>query len=289
MALEFAMSQHRPSQFLDYRVYLEALFQAEKSVRERYSYKEFSEEIGLGASNVAWLIIHGQRKLTRNTFQKLTETLGVKGAERRYLEVLMKYTHASEPKNLDFFLKKLVEIRSSCLGNADDERTLKFYSEWQHAIIFEMIGLQDFQSNPRWIREHLNFELTDRQILDSLSVLEGLRLIRYDSTLGRHIKLVQDFSTDSEVLGLGVVQFHKQMIDLGKSSMEKLSPDLRDIGAVTVAVSDEGFQRIKREVEDFRSYLMFLASQYGTGANELVQVNLQAFLLTHPHSKRGGR
>ena len=136
MALDFACSRHRPSQFLDYRVYLEALFQAEKSVRERYSYKEFSEDIGLGASNVAWLIIHGQRKLMRNTFQKIAEAIDLKGAERRYLEVLMKYTHASNPQDLDTYLKKLVDIRSSCLGNAQDERTLKFYSEWQHAILF---------------------------------------------------------------------------------------------------------------------------------------------------------
>jgi uncharacterized protein (TIGR02147 family) len=77
------------------------------------------------------------------------------------------------------------------------------------------------------------------------------------------------------------------MIDLGKSSIEKLTPEHRDIGAVTVAVSQEGFQRIKKEVEEFRSYLMFLASQYGADANDLVQVNLQAFLLTHPATKQG--
>ncbi len=51
---------------------------------------------------------------------------------------------------------------------------------------------------------------------------------------------------------------------------------------MTVAVNGPGFQRIKHEVEAFRSYLMFVASQYSNEASKIMQINVQAFLLTHP-------
>jgi uncharacterized protein (TIGR02147 family) len=119
-------------------------------------------------------------------------------------------------------------------------------------------------------------------------MLETMSLIRFDSELNRHVKTVNDFETQSEVVDLGAAQFHKKMIDLGKSSIENLPPDERDIGAVTIAVSPNGLKRIKQEVQAFRNYLMFIASQ-DQEASEMMQVNIQAFALTNLKGTREGQ
>jgi uncharacterized protein (TIGR02147 family) len=269
----------RPSQFMDYKDYLKALYLKEKEGRPSYSYVQFAQDIGLGASNVAWLIVNNQRRLTRNTTQKIIDALRLKGYERQYFQTMILYTHSKDSKTTDALLEKLVSLKGRCLDSVGDERILKFYSQWHHAIVFEMVGLKNFSSEPGWIRARLNFILTEKEIVESLHMLEELELIRYDENLSRHVKITNDFETKSAVPGLGVIQYHKTMIELGKSSIEMLDAQQRDIGAVTVAINSEGMERIKQEVQAFRRYLMFIASQY-QDPSDIMQINIQAFSLT---------
>lgn len=265
---------------MDYKEYLKALYLQEKESRPSYSFVQFAQDIGLGASNVAWLIVNNQRRLTQNTRQKIIDALHLKGYERQYFQTMILYTHAKDAKTKDSLLDKLVSLKARCMDSAGDEQVLKFYSQWHHAIVFEMVGLRGFSSDPEWIRAKLNFILNEKEILESLSMLEDLQLIRYDETQKRHIKITNDFETKSAVPGLGVIQYHKTMIELGKSSIELLDAEQRDIGAVTVAINAEGIARIKQEVQAFRRYLMFIASQY-QDPSDIMQINIQAFSLTH--------
>ncbi len=277
----------KPSGFVDYKPYLEAIYQSEKAARPNYSYVIFSYELGLGTGNVSWLVIKGQRKLTRNTSEKVIQALGLRGYEKQYFETMVLYTHATKPEDLDKYLQKLVSLKGRCVGNTPDEQILRFCSQWHHAVIFELVGVSQFKSDPKWIQGKLNFHLSEREIQESLSMLETMSLIKFDEDKKRHVKLVNDFETQSEVVALGAAQFHKQMIDLGKSSIENLPDHERDIGAVTIAVSPNGLQRIKQEVQAFRKYLMFIASQ-DQDASEMMQVNIQAFALTNLKGTREG-
>jgi uncharacterized protein (TIGR02147 family) len=287
MLKDAAADQPKPSQFLDYKDFLKALYDFRKRTSAHYSYVKFSEELGLGAGNVAWLIINNQRQLTRNSSQKIMDALQLKGVEKQYFQTMILYTQAKDSKSIDQHLQKMVSLKSRCVETASDEMVLRFYSQWHHATVFEMVGLDNFVSDPKWIRAKLNFVLSEKEVLDSLQMLEDLKLIVYDETRRRHVKIVADFETKSEVLGLGVIQYHKTMIELGKLSIEQLSAEERDIGAVTVAVSPEGIERIKAEVQAFRRYLMLIASQYAH-PSEIMQINIQAFSLTHadPESRK---
>jgi hypothetical protein len=46
-----------PSAFIDFGRYLESVYSQSKSELSRYSYKDFSKDLGLGAGNSAWLIM----------------------------------------------------------------------------------------------------------------------------------------------------------------------------------------------------------------------------------------
>jgi uncharacterized protein (TIGR02147 family) len=281
----FVKEKPKPSEYTDYKEFLKATYSYEKDQHATYSFTIFSQDLGLGLGNASWLIIHGKRRLTRNTAAKVIESLQLKGYEKQYFEQMVLYTHAKDSHTMDVILGKMVSLKARCVPSEKDERVLRFYSQWHHAIIFELIGLDTFFSDPSWIREKINFSLTEKEVLDSVAMLEELGLIGFDTRKNRHVKLVQDFETDAQVSALGVIQYHKKMIELGKSSIELLSSDQRDIGAVTIAVSEEGFARIKQEVQAFRRYMMFLASQYAK-PTDVLQINIQAFSLTAPKAKK---
>ena len=54
-----------PSAYLDAKDYLAALYAYVKPLSELYSYVRFTEDLGFGACNAMYLIIHGKRPLTR--------------------------------------------------------------------------------------------------------------------------------------------------------------------------------------------------------------------------------
>jgi uncharacterized protein (TIGR02147 family) len=95
-----------------------------------------------------------------------------------------------------------------------------------------------------------------------------------------------DFETKSEVPGVGIIRFHQKMIDLAKESIDTVPYQDREIGAVTVAVSSEGMEVIKKTIQSFRKYLMFLASDYAIDSDTVLQLNFQMFPIAMTGDKK---
>jgi uncharacterized protein (TIGR02147 family) len=109
------------------------------------------------------------------------------------------------------------------------------------------------------------------------------------SLVSRHVKVVKDFESKREVPGIGIIRFHQRMIDLGKESIETVPHQEREIGALTLAVTTEGMDIIKKSIQSFRSYLMFLAASHATGADTVMQLNMQMFPIARSTDKRLNR
>jgi uncharacterized protein (TIGR02147 family) len=149
-----------------------------------------------------------------------------------------------------------------------------------------MVGLENFSSDPAWMAQHLNAAITEKEIKESLEILEKLGCIRYDPELGRHVKVVKDFESKREVPGVGIIRFHQKMIDLGKESIESVPHKEREIGALTLAVTAEGMDIIKKSLQSFRSYLLFLAASHAEGADTVMQLNMQMFPIAWSTDKK---
>lgn len=253
---------------------------------ESYNYNLFSEDLGLGFGNVSWLIIHGKRKMTLQSAAKITSALALPDKQKRYLKALVSYNNSKDIEKRQTYLDQLIGLRSQ-VAKGDEERfVLDFYSHWSHAVIFEMVGLESFESDPDWISNMLHTKLSKKQIQESLSLLERLKLIQFDETRNRHVKLVEDFESPATVPGIGVMQFHLKMIELGMEALEQVPPDSRDFSALTLAISEKGRDAIKEELAAFRKYLMFIASKYPE-KDQLVELNFQMFNLTKSVSEGG--
>lgn len=282
---EIANELH-PSQFLDLGSYLARIYRESKLRLVQYSYREFSLDLGLGLGNSSWLIIHGKRLPNAQSIERMATALHLAPQERKAMGLLARYSEESDPHERELLLSELLACNRQSLSDVDAQIELDFYREWHHAIIFEMVGLQNFSSDPAWIAEHLNAAISEKEVKESLEILEKLACIRYDSELGRHVKVVKDFESKSEVPGIGIIRFHQRMIDLGKEAIISVPYQEREIGAVTLAVTNEGMDLIKKSIQSFRSYLMFLASQHATDADTVMQLNMQMFPIAQSTDKK---
>lgn len=279
--LDLTAYETPPSSFSNYRLWLLALYDSIRCQKmvSSYSYKQYSADLGLGYGNVSWLLIHGKRKLTSNTTDKIINALNLHDSHSRYLKALVKYNNSKSAHDRQKYLDNLVSIKLDLANDEQEKKVLRFYSHWSHAIIFELVGLEDFKPDPEWIKSILFTPISKKQIVDSLNLLSDLNLIKYDHSLEKHIKVAKNFTTTPNVPSVGVTQFHMKMIELGIKALEEVPADQRDISAVTLSVSHEGQKRIKEEIIRFREYLLYIADQY-TDKQQVTEVNFQMFNLT---------
>ena len=268
-----------PSRFLDYRDFLRHLHGEVERRVGRYPVVHFSADLGLEAGNVAYMVLHGYRRLSESQTLTVCERLGITGTERRFLLRLREYADCKDEGARHTLFQSLVALKEQVAASEHDRLMLRFFASWHHAALFEMIDLPDFHSDPEWIAGRFFKPLTVDEVKRSLALLEALELIRFDPEAGRHVKTQKSLSTSGDVEGLAVVGYHLEMLGLGQAALSQVPAGEREIGALTVAVTERVAERLKEDLQLFRRYVVFLSEQC-EGADRLLQLNFQLFPLT---------
>lgn len=277
--LRSAWHQSPPSRFLDYKDFFATLYAKAQQEISRYTYQQFSQDLGFSSNNAAYIVVNGHRKLNEEQARQAIASLDMTGVERRFFLKLMEYTDTQdEAARLPIF-QDLVAIKEKHITSDHDRNMLKFFSEWYHSAIFELVALENFQSDPAWIADRFYKKLTPDQIQKSLELLEHLNLITFDAEKGRHVKRNQSLSTGDEVRGLAVAGYHLQMLQLSQSALSQIPHEDREIAATTLAVSEDVAKRLKDDLRTFRRYAVFLSEQTPS-PDRIVQLNLQLFPMT---------
>lgn len=265
--------------FADYKEYFRQIYASAKLERPKYTYISFTEDLGLGHSNLMNLIVNGQRRLSRKNALIVIKALSLVLERRRYLLRLVELDNSRNIDKREKIVSKIIEIKSNSLDDDESRDQMKFYSHWLHAIVFETIGLTNTPVSPESISELLIPHAAADEILRSLHLLESLGLIIKDPTDGRYQKQSSHFIMNENIRGVGPLAFHSKMIDLAKDALVRIQEDEREISSVTLAMPKHGMETLKGLVEEFQNKILELAEQF-TETEAVYQVNFQVFPLT---------
>ena len=265
-----------PTKFQDAKEFLSAVYLELKARIPQYSYTRFTEDMGFGACNAMYLIIHGRRPLTLKGAEKLVSALGLTGVGRQYFLQLVKSQRADGASERETVFDRLVALKAKSLPKALDRRQLEFYNDWYNAAILELLSLEQASDDPDWLSSHLMPTVAPLKVKKSLGLLKKLGHLVFDKQRGRLVPSNQELSTGSEVLGLAVIRYHQQMIGLAKGALMDIAPMERDISAVTIGVPAERIDELKEKIRTFRRELLDF-SQSCADTDQIVQLNIQLF------------
>jgi uncharacterized protein (TIGR02147 family) len=274
--LRQAAEEIQPSAFLDAKEYLAGLYARAKASIEQYSYVRFTEDLGFGACNAMYLIIHGKRPLTKKGAEKIAAALGMTGVEKRYLVNLAQAHSVTKKGERAAAFDRLVELKARTVPTELDRQQLEFYNEWHHAVILELLALPDAKDDAEWIAASLTPGVTPLKVEKSLELLKKLGHIKLDPALGRHVPSNAVLSTGGEVVGMAVMRYHQQMIGLAKDALTDVDPFQRDVSAVTIAMPAGRIDELKAKIQAFRKELLALSAG-AADADSILQVNVQLF------------
>jgi uncharacterized protein (TIGR02147 family) len=277
-AIRAAVASTVISEFTDYRVYLQTIYAKAKSNLPSYSYIKFAVDLGFGSTNMLRLIIIGDRSITAKTAQKLANALDLHGDERKYFVKLIEFDHEKDATARDQLIDSVLKYRNRIAPEALDETQLKYFSEWYNPVVREMVGMDDFQPDPDWIRQRLNFPLHLSEIKKSLEVLEEIGFINKDSKTGKYKRSKARIHTPFEVDSLAIVRFHQKMIEMGKESITRISEKEREINALTANIPAEALPLLREKITQLMDEMENLESE--TKGGRVYQLNIQLFPFT---------
>lgn len=264
-------------QYSNYRVYLKDYYEFKKKTSVAFSLRFFAEKAGLSSHAHLKLVIDGKRNITKSTVTKLTIGLGLDSRRAQYFENLVFFNQATDDKEKQLYYEKLLKSSPHSRFRKLEESQFRIFREWYHSVIREMCTLKGFRGQPEWIAQHLAGGVSAPQAAESLRLLVELGLLSRTANGFKQQNAL--LTTDDEVAGMLVKQYHAHMIGLGIAAMDEVPAAERDISALTFGVRKKDFPALKKQLQLMRKELLDFSVEAGE-AEEVVQVNIQLFPIT---------
>ncbi len=267
------------ARYTDYRVFLSKVYESLKAHGDRYSFEQYTKDLGLGASNAMYYYTKGQRSLSVKTAKKISEGLFLKGDRRSYFLKMVEYQSMGSGEQRNELFAKMLKVKAKCLSSDWDKRSLEFFQSWYHTAIYELLRMEQSSDQPEWLVKHLKPTVPINKVRESLALLEALQLVTYDESRDRLFPCAEGVSTGSEIKGFTFKSYHHEMINLSLVALSQEKAANRDISSVTVGLPEEALAEVKKITAEMRQRLLALEKQF-KAHDQIYQINIQAFPMT---------
>ena len=262
--------------YLSYREFMRDYYLRAKENTRSMSFRSLSKAAGFGSPNFYKLVMENQRNLSSEGAERITDALSLTKEEGRFFMALVEFDQAENREKKNECFERISASRRFREAGRIEPDFFEYLSHWYYPTIREMTARPDFQMDCAWIAGQLHPQIKPSEAERALEVL--LRLGFIVERDGRVERGEPTLTTGHEVNSLAIVNYHHQMIDLGKESIESIERQWRDISALTMGVHLEQIADIKRRIHAFRETLMQLTDTVDDP--ELVyQLNIQLFSL----------
>lgn len=265
-------------EYLNYRDFLRDMFSYHKKKNKNFSYRYYSSKAGFASPNFIKLVIEGDRNLTNGSVAKVSKGFGLKKREREFFEYLVFMNQAQNHEDKDYYYQKMMAMKGTAAIGKIEKAGYDYFSNWYYPVVREMIMFGNRELTPEDISKTLNPKITPAQAKKALKALTQLGLIHKDED-GKWETKEKTVSTGPEVKSLIIANFHKEMIQLAKGSIDRHPADKRDISSLTLSINTKSIKDLKQRIAIFRRELLEYACNEKK-SDQVVQINFQLFPLT---------
>ncbi len=252
-----ALRETRIYNYTDYRAFLKDALQELKERDTRYSHRFVLARLGVKSSG--WLadVLGGRRNIARDHVTGFSNVFALEPREELYLETLVQYGQARTIAEKKRVYEKLLTFHEIPKDIIDADR-FEYFSKWYYAAIREYLLIEPFAGNYNALARRIRPNITAAQAREALELLERLGFIRkFAGDVWRpaveHVKKRSHFSA------IHYYQYLKAQMELGMEALEQTPKEERDVSAVTLTLSHDGFQQIREEIKSLRQRMIQLS------------------------------
>ena len=244
----------------DYRAYLRSELSERKRRNGAYSMRAFARGLGITQSAVSQILAR-KKNLSPARALNLAGKLNLDPRETEYFCLLVQLEGARDPLLRERLLGQAHTLNPRRAPHELSVDLFRSIASWYHLVIRNLTEVDGFEFTPANIARTLGISPLEAEV--AIDRLERLELIEKDPTTGRYSR-TQGYSViQSSVPNGALREFHTQMLEKARESLEQQRPQERVTGSETFAFSPEHMDAARQLTEDYFQKMKTLQSRPG--------------------------
>ena len=262
-------------EYLDYRRYLADYFTARRISDANFSLRAFALKAGLPLSNSSFFskVIAGKRNLTLDLQFRFAKALKLPANEIKYFGLLVQFNQTRDPDGKKHFYAELARYGKS-KARIIDKEGYDYYSRWQNSIVRAFFGIEQKENNPAAIGRRVFPQIPANEVEEAVSLL--LRLGMISKTANGYALRDPNIATERENKDFVGKLRIQEMLRLAQDVFNHVPPGDREYSAMTVYISEQGYQALKDRIRTFREEMKSIVGA-DQGEDRIYTLGLQFF------------
>lgn len=269
--------------YTDYKNFLKDYYNEQKINVPVFSYQYMADHCGFNSKTYIFKVIKGQKALTAKSALKIASFMKLSKKETEYFENIVMFTNSKSVEEKDYYFNKIQSLnkKSSSVKLRQDQ--YDYFSKWYNIALREVVTLIDWNNDYTKLANSLTPSISVKEAKKAVELLKDLNLIQVDKD-GRYYHTNQAITTGKDIVSLAVNNFQKKNLELAKESIDRFKRELRDISTLTISISEEGIEQVRKEIAECRKRIVELVNKEEV-VDRVYQINFQSFPIHLPKKR----
>lgn len=274
-------------EYTEFRKYLKDVYEFRRATESTgfrpYSYSTFSAAADIKSPNYLKLIIEGRRNLSEDMISRFSRALRLSKTESEEFRALVRYGQADSPIERNQYLKGLADLRAQRAFESGkiNQSSWDKVPGWIGWVLYAMADQKNVDFDPQILQNLFRAKAGTDEIKESLSKLMNSGELARDEN-GAVLKNRDLIESPQELPVELIRKLQAELIYLGIESLFRDSPKDREFGAMTVAMTEEEFNKVRFELRQMRKRLQkdLMVARKANKGDRVYQLNVQLFPVT---------
>lgn len=265
--------------YLDYREFLKDLVAALKMQRGEFTMRYFADKAGFGSPSYLKMVMDGKRQLTNKSLDKFCAALVISGREKKYFTSLVRYNQETNPDLKARLFDELSGLRPRKTLTELTKKQIQYLTHHHYACIREMVLLDDFQENAKWIASRCLPRISPQEARMAITTLLDLGFLGRDKD-GKLIQSESTVGTQAQTELVQAFNFHDAVLSKARECLSHSKQEERHFEALTIPVTPEIHKKLRQKIQHFIEDALLEVNTLSRGFKEVYQLNVQLFPVT---------
>ena len=272
-------------EYTDYRKFIQDYYDERKRT-SAFTWRDFARDAGFSSAVYLKYVCEGKKNLSIGAAGSVAAAMGLVGFEQTYFVLLVSYAHAKgdEAKRAAFkercALAHAHKIR--VLGNEE----FNYFKSWKNPVLRELAPHMP-GAKPLEMAHACRPKITAAEVSETLDFLVRAKLLKKDRN-GNYRQTDRSISMGSvDAVPVAARDMQRQM---GEFAIKSLNLPLseRDMSGITMGLTQRAYDRIRKEIADFRRRVIAIASE-DEDTEQVYRMNIQLFPMSEKLNGKKGR
>jgi uncharacterized protein (TIGR02147 family) len=242
------------------------------------------KELGLPNSRSYFQDILNGKFLSQLKIPLFIKVFNLTKDEAQFFRVLVNYNQAvDDPTEREFLFEQLISLNRTPQTIISSQE-YAYYKEWYHSVVRAVLNIVDFKKDGNYLKfsQQVFPPLTAAQARASVAILLQLELIKENSK-GFLKPTEKVITTGAYAKDEVIKQYQLKSFEIAHEAILKNQHQPQRVITKMISISEEGYNRILKNLEKFDSEVDSIVHKDETPADRIYQLDMVFF----PHSRKG--